>query len=111
MTPTSALVGTALTQTSFRSESVSDDAILGRLAGVYTVGCKSFPDFVEPVDEIPVNRYNRPYHSPRKTRKRPSASAAASKQARTTNSSWVDPYVSTAPVMEAPSAPIPKMAR
>ena len=28
---------------------------------VDTVGCKSVPDFVEPVDEIPVNRYNRPY--------------------------------------------------
>ncbi|PSQ02193.1 hypothetical protein BRC95_11395 [Halobacteriales archaeon QS_5_68_33] len=24
---------------------------------------KSFPDFVEPVGKIPVNRYNRPYES------------------------------------------------
>jgi hypothetical protein len=28
-----------------------------------TVGCKSFSDFVEPVGEIPVNSYNRPYES------------------------------------------------
>jgi hypothetical protein len=27
----------------------------------HTVGCKSFPDFVEPVGESPVNSYNRPY--------------------------------------------------
>ena len=26
-----------------------------------TVGCKSVPDVVEPVGEIPVHRYNRPY--------------------------------------------------
>ena len=26
-----------------------------------TVGRKSVPDFVEPVGEIPVHRYNRPY--------------------------------------------------
>jgi hypothetical protein len=26
-----------------------------------TVGCKSVPDFVEPVGKIPVYRYNRPY--------------------------------------------------
>jgi hypothetical protein len=25
------------------------------------VSCQSFPDFVEPVGDIPVNRYNRPY--------------------------------------------------
>ena len=28
-----------------------------------TVGCQSVPDFVEPVGEIPVNRYNRPYET------------------------------------------------
>ena len=28
---------------------------------VRTVGCKSVPDVVESVEEIPVNRYNRPY--------------------------------------------------
>ena len=27
----------------------------------HTVGCQSVPDFVEPVGEIPVHRYNRPY--------------------------------------------------
>jgi len=29
----------------------------------HTVGCRSVPDFVEPVGEIPVNRYNRPYQA------------------------------------------------
>ena len=28
-----------------------------------TVGCKSFPDLVGSVGEIPVNRYNRPYEA------------------------------------------------
>ena len=27
------------------------------------VGCKSFPDFVEPVGESPVKSYNRPYEA------------------------------------------------
>ena len=42
---------------------LEEDPVAARLAS-HTVGCKSFPDFVEPVGEIPVNRYNRPYHVP-----------------------------------------------
>jgi hypothetical protein len=29
----------------------------------HAVGCEPFPDFVEPVGEMPVNPYNRPYHT------------------------------------------------
>jgi hypothetical protein len=41
---------------------VSDDSGLRPASPPHTVGCKSFPDFAEPLGEIPVNRYNRPYH-------------------------------------------------
>jgi hypothetical protein len=46
--------GTTVTHASARSPS-------GRPANGETVGWKSVPDVVEPVGEIPINRYNRPY--------------------------------------------------